>query len=58
VEIYVIGADGQRKLWLKGGASGESTTGAWVFPETRFVLVDGGNGRQLADITVQGVACT
>lgn len=57
VAIYVVGRDDDRKLWLKGGASGESTTGRWVFPGTRFQLVDAASGRQLAESQVSGGAC-
>ncbi len=57
VAIYVVDGEGNRKLWLKGGASGESTTDAWVFPGTRFVLLEEGSDRQLADASVRGIAC-
>ena len=57
VAIYVVGRGDDRKLWLKGGASGESTTGRWVFPGTRFQLVDAASGRQLAESQVSGGAC-
>lgn len=57
VSIYVVDRGGGRKLWLKGGASGQSTTGRWVFPGTRFLLVDETSGDHLAEIQVRGDAC-
>lgn len=57
VAIYVVDSQGNRKLWLEGGASGESTTGPWVFPGTRFILTERTGGRQLADVVVKGVPC-
>ena len=57
VSIYVIDAKGERKLWLDGGASGESTTGEWVFPDTMFQLVDRASGKPIAELTVGATPC-
>ena len=53
VSVYVTDAKGERKLWLNGGASGESTTGNWVFPDTKFELVERGSEKSLAELTVK-----
>ena len=57
VSIFVIDAKGERKLWLDGGASGESTTGEWVFPDTTFQLVERGSGNAIALLTVKTTPC-
>lgn len=57
VSIYVVDAKGERKLWLDGAGSGESTTGPWVFPDTTFQLVEHGNGKAIAELTVKATPC-
>ena len=57
VSIYVVDPKGGKKLWLNGGASGESTTGNWVFPDTKFVMVERGSEKPLAELTVKASAC-
>ena len=57
VAIYVMDAQGGRKLWLKGGASGQATTDAWVSPGTSFVLQEADTDKALAVVQVQAVAC-
>lgn len=57
VSIYVTGTKGQRKLWLDGGAAGESTTGPWVFPGSKFELVERGTEKALAEFTVEATPC-
>jgi len=42
---------------LNGGASGESTTGNWVFPDTKFVMVERGSEKPLAELTVKATPC-
>ena len=57
VSIYVVDAKGERKLWLNGGPSGQSTTGNWVFPDTKFQLVERESGKSLAELTVKAIPC-
>lgn len=57
VSVYVIDAKGTRKLWLNGGATGESTTGNWVFPDSKFELVERGSEKPVADLTVKASPC-
>ncbi len=57
VSIYVVDPKGEKKLWLNGGASGESTTGNWVFPDTKFVMVERGSEKPLAELTVKATPC-
>ena len=57
VSIYVVDAKGERKLWLNGGPSGQSTTGNWVFPDTKFQLVERDGGKSLAELTVKAIPC-
>ena len=57
VSIYVVDPKGGKKLWLNGGATGESTTGNWVFPDTKFVMVERGSEKLLAELTVKASAC-
>ena len=57
VSIYVVDAKGEMKLWLNGGPSGQSTTGNWVFPDTKFQLVERDGGKSLAELTVKAIPC-
>lgn len=57
VSIFVVDAKGERKLWLDGAGSGESTTGPWVFPDTTFQLVEHGSGKAIAELTVRATPC-
>ncbi len=57
VSIFVTNAAGERKLWLNGSASGESTTGNWVFPDSKFELVERASGKAIADLTVKATPC-
>lgn len=57
VSIFVIDAKGERKLWLNGGTTGESTTGNWVFPDSKFELVELGGETALAELTVKATPC-
>ena len=57
VALYVTAATGERKLWLNGGATGESTTGNWVFPDSKFELVERGSEKPLAELTVKATPC-
>ena len=58
VSIYVVDPKGEKKLWLNGGTTGESTTGNWVFPDTKFVMVERGSEKPLAELTVKATPCT
>lgn len=57
VSIYVTNANGERKLWLNGGATGESTTGNWVFPDSKFELVERASEKPLAELVVKATPC-
>lgn len=57
VALYVTNAKGERKLWLNGGATGESTTGNWVFPDSKFELVERGSEKAIAELTVKAMPC-
>lgn len=57
VSIYVTNANGERKLWLNGSATGESTTGNWVFPDSKFELVERGSEKPLAELVVRATPC-
>lgn len=57
VSIYVINSNGEKKLWLNGGSSGESTTGNWVFPDAKFLLVERGSEKVLGEVTVKATPC-
>lgn len=58
VAIFVVDAKGERKLWLNGGATGQSTTGEWVFPDSTFQLVSQATGRSIAEVVVKGSPCS
>lgn len=57
VAIYVESPGNERKLWLNGGATGESTTGNWVFDQTIFTMVERGTEKPLSQVTVKAVPC-
>ena len=57
VAIYVEGPDSSRKLWLNGGATGESTTGNWVFNHSRFDVMKRGTDEKLATLEVNLAPC-
>lgn len=57
VAIYVESPGNARKLWLNGGASGESTTGNWVFDQTIFTMVERGSEKPISQVTVKAVPC-
>ena len=57
VAVYVTDAKGERKLWLNGGTVGESTTGNWVFPDSKFELVDRATEKQIAELVVKAIPC-
>lgn len=57
VSIYVVDAEGMRKLWLSGAAKGEASTGKWVYPGSRFELVDHASGRPISQVTMQALPC-
>ena len=44
-------------LFAQGGAQGESTTGEWVRPGTRFVLLDRSTRAELASAAIGGPDC-
>lgn len=57
VAVYVTDAKGERKLWLNGSTVGESTTGNWVFPDSKFELVDRATEKQIAELVVKAIPC-
>ena len=57
VSIYVVDVEGERKLWLSAGAKGEAATGKWVFPRSRFQLVDRESGKSLSEVEIQSTPC-
>jgi hypothetical protein len=57
VAIYVESPGNDRKLWLVGGASGESQTGKWVFDKSKFTMLDKESGKLLAQRAVVAVPC-
>lgn len=57
VSIYIVDPKGEKKLWLNGGATGESTTGNWVFPDTKFVMVERGSEKPLGELLVKATPC-
>jgi|JI8StandDraft_1071087.scaffolds.fasta_scaffold145824_2 hypothetical protein len=57
VSIFVTDTKGERKLWLNGGTTGESTTGNWVFPDSKFELVELGGEKAIAELTVKAIPC-
>lgn len=57
VSIYVSSPGNERKLWLDGKASGDATTGPWVFENSCFALQDKASGRLLAARLVGAIAC-
>ena len=48
---------GKATLWVRGGASGSSSTGAWAVPGMVFSLRDGVTHRPLGAATVGQAAC-
>ena len=57
VSIYVSAPHNERKLWLNGSAVGESTTGNWVFDQSRFEIVERGSEAPIASVVVTAVPC-
>lgn len=57
VSIFVESPGNPRKLWVNGGAEGESMTGPWVYDQTRFSMTQSDTGRLLAERTVTAVPC-
>lgn len=57
VAIYVSGPSGEKKLWLEGSATGEATTGPWVFANTCFALQDKISGRTVATRLIGTIPC-
>lgn len=57
VAIYVESPNNERKLWLNGGATGESTTGNWVFDQSHFEMVERGTEKPIAELTVKATPC-
>jgi len=58
VSIFVISPANGKKLWLEGGASGEATTGQWVFKDTCFALENKDTGGVLASRRIESIPCT
>ena len=58
VSIYVSSPAGEKKLWLDGNATGEATTGKWVFENTCFALQDKASGRVVAARLIGAIPCT
>lgn len=56
-QIWVGSNTTNLKLFSEGGAQGETQTGPWTGPGTRFVLKDKNDGKVLADATVGGPKC-
>ena len=50
-------SDPMRKTFTIGGASGEARTENWVGAGTRFHLVDGASGKELAGYEVTSLPC-
>lgn len=57
VSIYVIDAKGEKKLWLNGSPSGESSTGNWVFPDSKFQLVERESQQLISELIVKALPC-
>lgn len=57
VALYIENARGERKLWLVGVAAGQATTGEWVSPGLRFLLMDRASGKALAALRVGESHC-
>jgi hypothetical protein len=57
VSIYVNSPGNPRKLWVDGTATGEQTTGPWVFENTCFSLLNKDTGRVLATRLVGAIPC-
>ena len=57
VSIYVVDAKGEKKLWLDGGATGESTTGKWVFADSTFQLLDRKTGELMSEVAIKALPC-
>lgn len=48
VSVFVESPANPKKLWVDAGASGEGTTGKWVYDQTRFTVQDRDSGKVLA----------
>jgi hypothetical protein len=57
ISIYVSSPGNPPKLWLEGGPSGQSTTGDWVFDQTKFSLVARKSKKTIAELIVKAVPC-
>ena len=57
VAIYVESPGNERKLWMEGGATGQASTGKWVFEKSRFTLQDKASGEVLATHVVDAITC-
>lgn len=56
-EIWVGPSDADTKLFSAGGETGETKTGPWVRPGTRFLLKNKQDGRVLDEAIIGGPAC-
>lgn len=57
-EIWVGPSDGDTKVFSAGGASGDTQTGPWARPGTRFLLKNKQDGKVLGEAIVGGPACS
>lgn len=48
VAVFVENPANPKKLWVEAGASGEGTTGKWIYPDTRITVQDRDSGKLLA----------
>lgn len=57
VSIYVSSPGNDQKLWVDGHATGQETTGKWVFENTCFVLQNKDTGSVLAARLISTIPC-
>jgi hypothetical protein len=57
VSIFVESPGNEQKLWIDGGASGEATTGKWVFEHSRFIVQDKSSGEVLGTRVLDSIPC-
>jgi len=56
-EIWTGASDADAKLFSAGGATGQTQTGPWSRPGTRFVLKNKQDGKVLGDAVIGGPEC-
>lgn len=57
VAVYLVGANGEERIFAKGGTAGEKVAGRWLRAGMSFVVRDAADGRELARTTLSAPDC-